>query len=299
VLALIVIETVLVLLLTVLVAGLLRSHADILRALHSLGAGLGDPSADPARPLGHGGQANGWAQTDVPGMPVTMGPRLPAGRSTSSVTDVDGLTPTGDGIAVAVADAPHCTLLAFLTSGCASCASFWNALGAPETYGLPVEVRPVVVTKGPDFESPTDVSRLAPRQVPVVMSNEAWDAYEVPGSPFFVLVDGRARRRIGEGTALQFQQVADMVRRAFAESGRRAAPGRVSWAPEAADRARESDNDQELLTAGIHPGHRSLYPSVLEDIFEPPGPGNAGRGHRHDGAGETGQAAGPIEGSNV
>ena len=35
-----------VLLLAVLVAGLLRSHADILKALHDLGAGVGDPSGD-------------------------------------------------------------------------------------------------------------------------------------------------------------------------------------------------------------------------------------------------------------
>ena len=43
--ALIVVLTVLVFLLTILVAGLLRSHADILRALHSLGAGVGDPTS--------------------------------------------------------------------------------------------------------------------------------------------------------------------------------------------------------------------------------------------------------------
>ena len=42
-----------VLLLAVLVAGLLRSHADILKALHDLGAGVGDPAADRAHD--HGG----------------------------------------------------------------------------------------------------------------------------------------------------------------------------------------------------------------------------------------------------
>ena len=37
-----------VLLLAVLVAGLLRSHADILKALHDMGAGIGDPSVPAA-----------------------------------------------------------------------------------------------------------------------------------------------------------------------------------------------------------------------------------------------------------
>ncbi len=42
--ALVVVSTFLVLLLGVLVAGLLRSHADILRSLHELGVGVGDPA---------------------------------------------------------------------------------------------------------------------------------------------------------------------------------------------------------------------------------------------------------------
>ena len=42
--ALAVVLSVMVLLLAVLVAGLLRSHADILKALHELGVGVGEPS---------------------------------------------------------------------------------------------------------------------------------------------------------------------------------------------------------------------------------------------------------------
>ena len=57
--ALSVILGVVVLLLAVLVAGLLRSHADILKALHDLGAGVGDPAGDAghAMRLTHGPQA--------------------------------------------------------------------------------------------------------------------------------------------------------------------------------------------------------------------------------------------------
>ncbi len=60
------------------------------------------------------------------------------------------------------------------------------------------------------------------------MSTEAWGDYEVPGSPFFVLVDGRSGRRIGEGVANRFAQVADLVRRAQVDaegSGRTPAAG--------------------------------------------------------------------------
>ena len=46
------------------------------------------------------------------------------------------------------------------------------------------------------------------------MSSDAWTDYEVPGSPFFVLVDGRDGRRIGEGVANRMSQVAELVRRA-------------------------------------------------------------------------------------
>ena len=44
VVALAVVLSVVVLLLAVLVAGLLRSHADILKALHDLGVGVGEPT---------------------------------------------------------------------------------------------------------------------------------------------------------------------------------------------------------------------------------------------------------------
>ena len=46
--ALVVVSTFVVLLLGVLVAGLLRSHADILRSLHELGVGVGDPATTKA-----------------------------------------------------------------------------------------------------------------------------------------------------------------------------------------------------------------------------------------------------------
>jgi len=126
------------------------------------------------------------------------------------------------------------------------------------------------VTKGPDMEIPAEVAAHAPPGLSVVMSTEAWGDYEVPGSPFFVLIDGRSGRRIGEGLAHQFHQVAELVRRADADtrefhvgSTGRAHAGGLDG-PE-----RELANDRELLAAGILPGDPSLYPSSLDELYGP------------------------------
>ncbi|HLH27645.1 MAG TPA: hypothetical protein VKW77_01940, partial [Acidimicrobiales bacterium] len=174
------------------------------------------------------------------------------------------------------------TLLAFLSAGCATCGAFWSAFHRPAQVGFPAEVRLVVVTKGPEHESPQEVSALASQGLTVVMSSEAWTDYEVPGSPFFALVDGAGGRRIGEGVANHPAQVAELVRRALLDAGGGgAAPsGRRSRGLDGP--ARERANDRELLTAGILPGDPSLYPSSLADLYEPgsaPGPGSsAGHG---------------------
>lgn len=253
--ALAVVLSVVVLLLGVLVAGLLRSHADILRALHDLGVGVGDPTAS----TGSGSDAS------PAGVPVAMGPPLPGERNATSAPTVAGVTPGGDALAVSVATAGHATLLAFLSSGCRTCAGFWHAFEQPDGLGLPPGTRLVVVTKGPELEIAAEVAAGTRPGVPVIMSTEAWGDYEVPGSPFFVLVDGRTGRRIGEGVANQIGQVVEMVRRAAADAGGFTA-GRAFAAgldgPE-----RELANDQELLAAGIHPGDPSLYPRSLDDLY--------------------------------
>ncbi|MHB1533394.1 MAG: hypothetical protein ACYC1D_02050 [Acidimicrobiales bacterium] len=263
-LALVVVLLAVVVLLCVVTAGLLRSHADIIRALHDLGVGVGDPSVHPsAHPL------------PAPSLPTSP---LPSERSSTSVHDLEGVTPDGDSVAVS-ARAAGLTLLAFLSSGCTTCAAFWAALGDPRQRALlPSGVRVVVVTKGPEYESPDAIRARAPAGVTVVMSTPAWGDYEVPGSPFFALIDGAAARRVGEGVANQFGQIADLVNRALAEAGEtttgRAARGGLDGP------AREAANDVELVTAGIHPGDPSLYPRTLEDVFQssaqPPGRGEAG-----------------------
>lgn len=106
-LVLVVVEAVAIALLALLVAGLLRSHAEIIRSLHELGV---DP-ADPGRPVPH-------SPSHGHGDELRVAPGVPRPRTTDSVAaaDLAGTSPTGDAIAVGVAGAKHDTLLAFLSS---------------------------------------------------------------------------------------------------------------------------------------------------------------------------------------
>ncbi len=263
--ALVIVSTFVVLVLGVLVAGLLRSHADILRSLHELGVGVGDPMAAPA-----GVTPVGLAAPTTLATPETS-PALGA------APPVAGVTPAGDARAVAVDNSDHFTLLGFLTSGCTSCAAFWDALQEPGRLQLPDGTRVVIVTKGPDREVPAEVRSRATGRVPVVMSTEAWLDYKVPGSPFFVLVDGATGRKAGQGVASHVGQLAELVRRAehdrgLVDTGRGRGEGGLDGP------AREAAADEVLRAAGIQPGDPSLYPRTLEDVFpsgraaDPPAP---------------------------
>jgi hypothetical protein len=265
VVALAIVLSVVVLLLAVLVAGLLRSHADILKALHDLGVGVGEPGDSHDHGEHHPVESGPGSPVPVP---LTMGPPLPGERDSTSAPTIAGMTPRGDALAVTVVGGDHLTLLAFLSSGCTTCAGFWKAFQAPDHLGLSSRTRLVVVTKGPDLEIPGEVAAMAPEGLSVVMSTEAWGDYEVPGSPFFVLVDGASGRRIGEGVANRFQQVVELVRRAESDATVFSVGSRSRGFADGLDGpARELDNDRELMTAGILPGDPSLYPSSLEDIY--------------------------------
>jgi hypothetical protein len=254
-LALVVIDTCCVVLLAVLVIGLLRSHADILRVLHSIGAGVGDPRASHEAP---GEPA-----------PLTIGPALAPKRHSTAVYDVAGVTPDGDALSVSATAGAGSTLLVFLSSGCTTCAGIWRSLAPGAGPTLPAGLRVVVVTKGPDLESPEQVRRLAPRGASVVMSSAAWSDYEVPGSPFFVLLDTVRGRRAGEGVANHLAQVVQLVERARIDGEEPVG----TQSTHLDGKEREARNDRLLLEAGIKPGDPSLYPSRLEDVF-------AGSAHR-------------------
>jgi hypothetical protein len=211
-------------LLGVLVIGLLKSHAEILRQLHELGAGR-DADNGPAV-----------------GVDLALG-----GSSGAPAHDVAGQTPAGEVAAVAVRGVAHDTLLAFLSSGCLTCAGFWEALGAGGDLGLPANMRVVAVTKDPGEESEPTIHALSAGQT-VVMSTRAWFDYEVPGSPYFVHVNATTGRVSGEGTASTWEQVVSLVSRAAADVTRL--------------RRGEEGVDEELMAAGILPGDPSLYPAA-------------------------------------
>ncbi len=149
--ALVCIEAVAIVLLAVLVAGLLRSHAEILRALH----GLGVESDWTRRPTGSGG-----VTTDVVLGPSPSAPRLAGGDD--SGRDIVGTDPSGGAVRIAVVGARHDTLVAFLSTGCSTCRTFWDTFRSASFGAVPGDARLVVVTRGPEAESPGLVARHRP-----------------------------------------------------------------------------------------------------------------------------------------
>lgn len=228
-LALVLLEAVAIGLLGLLVAGLLRSHAEILRQLHHLGAG----------------RENGWAEKSWDG-----GVRVPAPVS-GAVPALAGLTPTGEAVSVALDRPGERTLLLFLSSGCGSCQPLWDGLRRGEHGAVLPGMRVAVVARDADEESPSLLAGLGPSDVPVVLSGAAWDAFDVPGSPFAVLVDGSTGSVLGSGVASSWTQLGSLVGQHLGDLAARAGTG-----PE-----RERRVDEELLAAGIGPGHPSLHPA--------------------------------------
>ncbi len=135
--------------------------------------------------------------------------------------------------------------------------------------------RLIVVTKGGAAEQVGMVRKLAPDAVPVVMSSDAWDAYDVPVAPFFVLVDGESGAVVGEGAANDWQQVAALLHNALDDAGMLDRKGKLKVGAKIrprADAEREQRVDRDLLAAGIQPGDPSLYalPSVDSSIIDGP-----------------------------
>jgi hypothetical protein len=265
---LIVLLGVVVALLAVLVVGLLRSHAEILRRLHELGAGIYDESASDDGAATPAGESDGVrTQVEIKTRPGVPEPRSAEGLVATDAHDVAGVTPTGSSALVGVVGTGHTTLLAFLSSGCGTCADFWRAFADGEGTRLPGrDTRLVIVTKGQEAESVSAVVSLAPPGVTTIMSSEAYDDYSVPANPYFILVDGAADRIVGEGAAASWSQVSTLLGQAAADVGmavdgsplQRSAPDGRMTGPDRAARA-----DADLLSAGIGPGHPSLYPDEL------------------------------------
>jgi hypothetical protein len=267
---LVVLLGVVVALLGLLVAGLLRSHAEILRALHQMGVDL-DPARedDVTTPVGAPTVRSSANGTTVRSHEVPT-------RPSRSAVDVAGTSPDQSSVSYAITGRSGLTLLAFLTSGCSSCHFFWDAFAEP-TLSVPGDARLIVVTKGAAAEQVGMVRKLAPDAVPVVMSSDAWDAYDVPVAPFFVLVDGASGAVVGEGAANDWQQVTALLHNALDDAGLLDRKGKLKVGAKIrprADAEREQRVDRDLLAAGIQPGDPSLYalPSV-DNSSDDTGPG--------------------------
>lgn len=220
----VIVEAVVIALLLILVAGLLKSHADILRQLDVLNRNL--ESRTPDRP------------------------RL-SGLGTAPMADLVGVDPTGRSVSLSLQSGRTDTLLAFLSSGCSSCMVFWDELGNAESTGQ-IAARSVVVTKGPEHESPQKITGLVPDDISVVMSDQVWDEFRVPITPYFVLVS-RSGDILGEGSATSLTHLADL----FSQSASDAQPLKLDT-KERADRV-----DEELRDSGVEPGDSSLYQDPL------------------------------------
>lgn len=233
--AIVVTEALVIVLLAVLVAGLLRSHAEILRRLHELGAGE-DHSVGA----------------------VSMSPRRPKALQAAPGSAITGLTPQGATASVALAESRGYTLLAFLSSGCGTCKTFWSEFSAPTRNTPRGGVRTVIVTKSAVDESIGEIRRLAPTDPMTIMSSQAWDDFAVPFTPYFALVDTDRGVVVGDGSAGGWEQLVAMVDRALGDSSEAALLHRST-----SDRL--ADSDEELRRAGIAQGDAVLYQRPTED----------------------------------
>jgi len=222
---------VVVVLLSVLVVGLLRSHAEMLRAFNELGVTFGHDQG-------------ATTSIDAPTRSRPASERVIQSTGDGRVYDISGTTPDGASKVVSFHGRDDRTLVAFLTSGCHTCRGFWEAFRSGGALPRNVD-RLVIVTKSNDEESPAALLNLVPANHVVVMSTQAWDDYGVPVSPYFVLVDGPTGSIDGEGAASSWPQVGSLLAQADAD----------------AELENEHRIDAELRAAGIEPNDPRLYPS--------------------------------------
>lgn len=222
-----IVEGILLFVALLFVVAVLRSHAEILRRLALLEHGSPTSPTSPAR--GSSGAGEGKAAGEIV-----------------------GTTLAGDAVKLNLGPGSPSTLLAFLSTGCAACGPLWSGLhGQP---ALARDTRLVVVTKGPERERLARLLELAPANVELVMSTEAWEQFTVPATPHFVLVSGE-NGIVGRGSATSWEQIAGLL----GDAADDAALHRARTTEERAARA-----EQALAAAGIGAEHPSLYPSRME-----------------------------------
>ena len=178
------------------------------------------------------------------------------------------MTPAGDARAVAVDNSDHLTLLGFLSSGCTSCAAFWDALQEPGRLQLPDRTRVVIVTKGPDREVPAEVQARTTGRVP------GGDVHRrlgrLPGArahPSSCSSTAPPGARSGRGWPATWGSWPSWsggpsTTGGAVDTGRGRGDG-AAWTARGARRR----PTRCCAAAGILPGDPSLYPRTLDDVF--------------------------------
>ena len=176
------VETVLLVLLGILVLGLLRSHAEILRvqSASSETAARREAVAEAARTNGN----------------------LP-----ERAIDIVGVNLDLEASVVELSNPPNNVLLAFLTSGCLACEDFWRLLArGGGRLDLPGGGDVIVVAKNRTDDSLSRLRKLASAETRVVLSTEAWKAYDASAAPYFVHV-AAGGRVLGGGVSERWEQL--------------------------------------------------------------------------------------------
>lgn len=124
------------------------------------------------------------------------------GAGQRSFHPLSGVRPTGAPVTVGLETG--WTLLLFLSSSCDGCHALWEL--ARRGVLEDVAIRPAVIAIAKQAsESFPRVAELGGDGA--LLSDQAWDDYQVHSGPFFVVVDGAAARIATEGVAWSVAQI--------------------------------------------------------------------------------------------
>lgn len=173
---LVVAEAVVIVLLGILVIGLLRRNSEILREMQ-------DAAERAPEPWGTG----------------------------TAARDIAGMGLNGKVVGIRVRDGNRPTLLAFMSTTCATCNHFWRRFGEDEALATLGDTRLIIVTYGSDREQPANVAEVAPAAIPLVMSSIAWQTYAISGSPYFVMISGETGLITAKDSASNWDGLLDLI----------------------------------------------------------------------------------------
>ena len=144
--------------------------------------------------------------------PPAAEPATEAAAVDGDAVDVRGADPEGEPTVVPLTATSRPTLLAFLSTSCGICVGLWERLLAGELQPEAPGVVPVVVTKDAALEDVDRIRQLSSAALPVVLSSEAWDDYEVPGSPYVMVVSAAPGSVATEGSVATWDDLVRMAR---------------------------------------------------------------------------------------